>query len=124
MREASWSFVSVAKWGFRSGVARHHSVFTRPPPPRLVVLLLPPAHPHPSHTYFEPLDHALVVRDTHPSAIERRAMVHGDAEERKPNGDVDAGEPHPPLRRLVVVEAEGLHGDVPLVVIHGDDDIK
>src|SRR5437773_6787520 len=35
------------------------------------------------------------------------------SQEREPHGDVDAGEPHPPLRRRVVVEAERLHGNVP-----------
>src|SRR5213593_1002319 len=38
MRQASWSLVPLAKWGFSKVGACHQSVLTRPPPPRLVGL--------------------------------------------------------------------------------------
>src|SRR5207302_5410924 len=41
-----------------------------------------------------------------------------------PDGDVDARQPGPLLDRLVVLEAERLHRDVTLVVIHRDDDVE
>ena len=72
----------------------------------------------------ERLDHGLVVGRALPRAVERGAVIDRHAQERQPDGDVDARQPGPPLRRLVVLEAERLDRDVALVVIHGDDDIK
>src|SRR5262245_4696533 len=67
---------------------------------------------HP-HSDVDRLDHALGIGDALPGAIERGAVVHGDAQERQSHGDVDAREPGPRPRGLVVRETECLHGHVP-----------
>ena len=70
------------------------------------------------------LDHRLVIGNALPRAVERRAVIDRHAQERQPHRDVDAREARPFLGRLVVLETECFHGDVALVVIHRDDDIK
>src|SRR3972149_5330431 len=52
------------------------------------------------------------------------AVAHRDAQEGEADPDVDAREAGPALARFVVLEAERLHGDVPLVVVHRDDDVE
>ncbi len=51
-------------------------------------------------------------------------MVDGHAQKRQADGDVHARQPGPASAGFVIREAQGLHRDVPLIVIHGDDDIK
>src|SRR5207248_8833428 len=65
-----------------------------------------------------------VVRDALPGPVERGAVIDGHAQEWQPDGDVDTRQAGPLLDRLVVLEAERLHRDVALVVIHRDDDVE
>src|SRR5262245_61601566 len=78
-------------------------------------------HPHGD---VERLDHALVVGDALPRAVEGRAVIHRYPEERQTHGDVDAAEAGPRLARVVVRETDGLDRDVALVVVHRDDDVE
>jgi hypothetical protein len=48
----------------------------------------------------------------------------GHAQEGEADGDVDAGEPRPRARGLIEREAQRLHRDMALIVIHGDHDIE
>src|ERR1700730_2593749 len=78
------------------------------------------------HAYgdVDGFEHALGVGDALPGAVEGGAVVHRDAQERQAHRDVDAGEPGPRPALLVVVEAEGLHRHVALVVVHRDHDVE
>src|SRR5437870_10182103 len=51
-----------------------------------------------SHGDVDRFDHAFVVRDTLPGAVERRSVIDRDAQKRKAHRDVHAGETRPAFR--------------------------
>ena len=88
-----------------------------------------PGAPSPSRAqhvsgHRDGLDHALGIGDALPGAVEGGAVVHRHAQEREADGDVHAGQPRPRARRLIEREAERLHGDMALVVVHRDHDVE
>ena len=76
------------------------------------------------HRHLNGLDHALGVRPAQPGLAERGAVVHGGANDRQPQGDVDAAHPEPAPGLLVVPESGELGWYVPLIVVHGHHEVE
>src|ERR1700727_1270632 len=70
------------------------------------------------------LNKARLARDSAARYVEGRPMVDGRPDDGKAERDVDAAQRLPAAGRLVDGEAEQLHRDVALVVIHGDHGVE
>ena len=66
------------------------------------------------------LDQAVLVGDALAGDVEGGAVIDGGADDRQAERDVDAGKLLPAAGRGIDLEAEQLHRDVSLVVIHRD----
>src|SRR4051794_13683845 len=69
---------------------------------------------------FDRLDEAALVGDALAGDVEGGAVIDRGADDRQAEGDVDARKVFPLARLRIDLEAEQLHRDVPLVVVHGD----